>query len=407
MALKRLTALFAAFLFGLGAAASAQTIPHEPDPNKVRVRLGPLSLNPSIALTNAGVDTNVFNEADSTTPEKDFTLTVTPKTDVFIRLGRTWLTGTITEDLVWYKKFSSERSANNNYSATWLVPLTRIGFAVGGNWISTHERPGFEIDARSERTERAGNAAIELRALSRTYVGVKGEQRKIDFDRGAVFLGNSLHDELTRTVTTGAVTLRHQLTPLTSIGFSAGREQQRFDFAPIRDSDSDKYDLSLSFDPFALINGSATFGYRDFKPVASDVPGYSGSTAGVNLFYVALGSTKISGTLIRDVQYSYDISQPYYLLTGTTGTLAQQIYGPLDVEARIGAQRLAYRDRQGASVAVSDRTDRVRTYGGGVGYHLGSDLRMGFNVDKQTRESDLQQRRYEGLRYGLAVTYGR
>jgi hypothetical protein len=404
--LKLRTALFTALLLSRAAAMSAQTVPHEPDPNRVRIRIGPILLNPSIALTNAGVDTNVFNEEDSTTPESDFTLTVTPKTDVFMRVGRTWLTGAIIEDLVWYKKFSSERSANNNYAATWLVPLTRIAFAVGGNWVSTRERPGFEIDARSQRTERAGNAGIELRALSKTFMGVKGEQRKIEFDRAALFLGNNLHEELTRTITTGAVSLRHQLTPLTSVGVSAGREQERFEFSPLRDSDSDKVDFALAFDPFALINGSATFGYRNFKPASPDVPGYSGSTLGINLSYVALGSTRISATGTRDVQNSYDISEPYYLLTGFTVALAQQIYGPLDVQVRVGSQKLAYRDRIGAVVAVSDRVDRVRSYGGGFGYRVGRDLRVGFNVDKQTRKSDLVRRRYDGLRYGMAVTYG-
>ena len=48
----------------------------------MRLRLGPLFLNPTVALTNAGVDDNVFNEADSAVPQSDFTLTLTPATDV-------------------------------------------------------------------------------------------------------------------------------------------------------------------------------------------------------------------------------------------------------------------------------------------------------------------------------------
>ncbi|HXI31274.1 MAG TPA: hypothetical protein VNG89_22710, partial [Vicinamibacterales bacterium] len=42
---------------------SAQNV-DEPDPAKVRVRLGPLWMNPTIALTNIGVDNNVFNEPE-------------------------------------------------------------------------------------------------------------------------------------------------------------------------------------------------------------------------------------------------------------------------------------------------------------------------------------------------------
>jgi len=37
---------------------------------------------------------------------------------------------------------------------------------------------------------------------------------------------------------------------------------------------------------------------------------------------------------------------------------------------------------------------------------LGRDLRVGFNVDDQRRQSDLNLREYNGLRYGFAVSYG-
>jgi hypothetical protein len=162
----------------------------------------------------------------------------------------------------------------------------------------------------------------------------------------------------------------------------------------------------VSFDPFALISGSALVGFRDFKPLLPGLPAYAGSTASVNLSYLALGSTKMSLTGIRDLQDSFDINEPYYLQSGINGSIAQQIYGPLDLQGRIGAQRLAYRARAGAVVAVPNRTDHVQTYGVGVGYRLGRDLRFGVNVDQQKRQSVVDRRQYDGLRYGLAITFG-
>jgi hypothetical protein len=44
------------------APARAQTAEGSPDPAKVRVRLGPLWMSPSIGLTNMGIDNNVFND---------------------------------------------------------------------------------------------------------------------------------------------------------------------------------------------------------------------------------------------------------------------------------------------------------------------------------------------------------
>ena len=92
--------------------------------------------------------------------------------------------------------------------------------------------------------------------------------------------------------------------------------------------------------------------------------------------------------------------------TGFLASLAQQIFGPVDVVGRIGAQRLDYRDRAGAALVAANRTDYVHTYGGGVGYHLGRDLRIGFNIDNAHRTSAVTNRTYDGLRYGAAVTYG-
>jgi hypothetical protein len=295
---------------------------------------------------------------------------------------------------------------NQNYTVGLLIPLTRIAFDVGGNYVNTRERPGYDIDARSQRFEKAVNAAIELRALSKTLVGVRGERRKIDYDKAAVFLGTDLQFALSRTVTSGALTLRHELTPLTNLTFDAGKEQERYDFQPLRDSNSTTFNAGVSFNRFALITGSAKIGYRDFKPVTPDLPGYAGSTALVNLTYSALGSTRLSVEGIRDVEQSYDINQPYYLLSGVTASIGQQIYGPLDVQGRIGAQRLAFRTRAGAVVDVPNRLDHVQMYGAGVGYRLGRNVRFGVNIDDQKRQSAVDILQYDGLRYGVAITYG-
>jgi hypothetical protein len=390
----------------VAAAAAGQTNFREPDPTRVRMQLGPVLLNPTLALNNAGLDTNVFNQADDTRADRDFTIALTPATDWWLRMGRTWLTGTIKEDFVWFQTFSSERSVNGSYAVGWVAPFNRMSFNAGGNWVRTRERPGFEIDERARRKEAAGLGSIELKALARTFFGVRGERRTIEFDHDELFLSTRLETELNRTITTTAITMRHQLTPLTSFGAAVGRQEERFDLSPLRDSDSNRYDFSLAFDPFALINGSIQIGFRDFKPLAPDVPGYQGSTANVNLAYVALGSTKVGGLISRDIQYSHDVNQPYYLQTGFSGSIAQQIYGPIDVEGRLGAQRLKYADRQGVLVAVSERVDRIRGYGFGVGYRLGRDLRVGFNIDKQRRTSPITDHEYEGFRYGLTSTYG-
>ena len=138
----------------LSAAASAQTPEGGPEPSQMRVRIGPLWLNPRVELSNLGVDTNVFNVPSTKTPQSDFTATVTPTTDIWFRMGMSWLQINIREDVVWYQKFDTERSANSGYDVTWRVPgdtvmsgeyhgrvevmefLRRTGLETGGTYRS-------------------------------------------------------------------------------------------------------------------------------------------------------------------------------------------------------------------------------------------------------------------------------
>jgi hypothetical protein len=399
-----------AFAIGLLAAPAAaqpqtQTADGGPDPSIVRVRIGPLWMNPTISLPNMGIDTNVFNDPEGLA-RRDFTITMTPRTDLWLRMGRTWLSGSVTEDIVWYKKYDSERSANSSYAAAWKAPFNRVVLTGTASYLSSRARPGFEIDARAQRTEPVYGGSAEIRALSRTYVGVRGNWSKVSFDEGAFYNGESLEEQLDRKARSIAVTLRHDLTPLTSLTFSAGRSEERFVEATSRDADSDEYKLTVNFDPAALLKGSVTFGYTSYKPLSSDLPGYRGVTSAVNLSYSLLGATRFIGSIVRQISLSYDIDQPYYVLSGLSGSIAQQIYGPVDVIFRGSAQRLEYTTRTGAPVLVPDRTDRVRLLGGGVGYRLSQDLRLGFNIDKERRTSILVDRRYEGLKYGTSLTYG-
>ena len=399
--------LVAALGFVLAAApARGQTADGGPDPDQVRVRIGPVLVNPTISMPYLGIDTNVFHDPPTVVPRRDFTLTISPQADVWLRAGRTWFLGTIVEDLVWYQTYSTERSVNQTYSIGWKAPLNRLILATNASWVRTSSRPGFEIDTRAERTEPAYTGAIEVRGFSKTFIGAHGSWKRVSFDEDAEFDGANLQEQLDRTSQSAAVSVRHAITPLTSIIFSVGRSEDRFKFEPSRDATSDDYSVEVTFDPAALVKGSARIGYTDYRTEAADLEDYNGMTSSVALSYTLQGSTRFAVTAGRSIQSSYDINQPFYLQNGANVSVAQQIYGPIDVVFRVGGQRLEYRTRTGTTVEAPDRTDHLRTLGGGVGYRMGQDLRLGFNIDQERRTSVIADREYEGLRYGAAVTYG-
>ena len=176
-----------------------------PDPSKARVRFGPIFLNPSLSLTHLGLDDNVFNEPDELAPKRDFTLTLQLTTDVGVRIGRAWLLGGVTEELVYYKRYASERAVNSAARQGVLVPLNRMTLSGNVTYLNTHSRPGFEIDARSHRTEIGGDARAEVRALAKTFVGARASRTTTEFSRAVPFEGVGLADALNRTVTAGGL----------------------------------------------------------------------------------------------------------------------------------------------------------------------------------------------------------
>ena len=122
---------------------------------------------------------------------------------------------------------------------------------------------------------------------------------------------------------------------------------------------------------FALIKGSASFGYRDFQPLSPSLPAYQGAIANADLSYVAFGTTRLGVQAMRDVQYSFDINEPYYLLTGVSVSLARRIFA---ARRRRRALRRAEARPTGIASAWPSRRGTESTtcarFGGGIGYHM-------------------------------------
>lgn len=394
----------------LPTRALAQSDPNAPPASEVKLRLGPVLLNPVFTFGNVGVDENVFNEA--TDPKQDFTMTVSPKTTVWLRFLGTWFTGAVSEDIVWYQQYASERSGNDTYSLNWRVPLTRVTINTFGSHTSTRDRPGFEIDTRAQRGQTRYSAAVAFTFLTSTSLDLSVIRDLNNYDEAATFNNVNLHDELNQTTTSIAIGLSKKVTPLTTASATVSRKQDRFPFNPTRDSDITEGVLALKFDAAALLKGNFSIGYTNRSPLVPDViPGFSGLTLAANLSYTLFDATKISFRADRVVQNSYDISTPYYVQGGFNLEVAQLVFGRLDVLGRGGISHLDYRDSLDVPDATGDvvglprGTDRLVTYGVGVGYHLGRATRIGLNYDQTRRESPIASHRYDRHNIGTSLTY--
>lgn len=389
----------------LSAPAHAQILPAPPDTAGARVRLGPFWLNPTLSVNNVGIDTNLFNEAEVVDPRRDVAVTFAPQTELWMRIGRTWLTGNVREDLIWFRDYRDQRSANGTYRGGLYVPLTRVTFLVDGGYVRSRERPSVEIDLRADRRERLATAAAEARTWSRTFVGARVEYRAVEFSSNALFGGQDLSQQLNRTRMSGTLAIRHELTPMTSVTVEAATSQDRFTYAPDRDAAASQLVAGLLFDPNALVKGHVLVGYQRFAWGGVDIPPYTGPTLAASLSYIVRTSTRVTVDSGRDVQYSFDPIRPYYLQTSFATTITQRLFGPFDAQGRLGVRALDYRDRLTAGSGLMDRRDRVRTLATSLGYRLGRSTRLAFDYETQRRSSPIVLRNYRGSRYGLSAIW--
>jgi hypothetical protein len=401
---RQILLVLAAIVLLAAPSARAQTDANRPDPEKIKLQLGPLIINPTITLGNFGSDENVFN--DATNPKRDLTMTLSPKTELWLPFLGSWFQGTVAEDLTWYKEYSSERSANHTVSLDWKLPLTRFTADVGVARSASSARPGFEIDARVHHVQTEYGAAASIWFLATTAIDVSVKRGETDFDQNTQYGGADLSQELNGNTMTYTVGVSQKLTSLTtaSVGFS--QRLDRFTYNPLRDADSREVKASVRFDPGAYFKGGVSLGLDAFRPKSADLlPSYTGATFGADVSFAPTEVTRLTVKGERAIKYSYDDAQPYYLQTGYSAEVTQQVVGPFDVVGRGGTASLDYRTRAGVVVPFADRADRVTTYGLGIGYHLGKNIRVSFNADQIHRDSPIDSRRYNRLTYGSALTY--
>jgi hypothetical protein len=193
------------------------------------------------------------------------------------------------------------------------------------------------------------------------------------------------------------------LTPLTTFAVTGSLQQDRFERAPERNADTLRILPTLQFDPAALLRGSVSVGYRRFEPRQSDLPDYSGLVAQSAIGLTLLGRTKFDLSFLRDIQYSFEEFQPYYLSTGGHLTITHQLVGRVDVQALGGRQTMGYR-ATGRTGEV--RRDRAGTVGLGAGYRLRGTTRLGINWERNRRVSGVADRQYNRQRLFASLSFG-
>jgi hypothetical protein len=383
--------------------AYAQQVPAAAD-NPIAeapVRFGPIGIAPRFALQNIGVDNNVFNTTAN--EQSDYTFTGRVGADVWLRTGRGLLSATGWVEYVYFQDFESERAYNNYAKGQYEWRFNRLRPYASASTLDTRERPGWEIDERVRRYETEFHAGTDVRIAPKTNLRLDLRQQDYEYEEDESQGGRHYDQSLNRRLESAEFSYRQQLTALTTWVARVTREQERFEFESLRNSDTFRATTGFELGRFALIRGTALVGYRKLSTAAGGTfPEFSGLTSNVNVTYSAPTQTRLNAIFNRDIQYSYEDRTPYYVLTQWSGTVTHRVVGGWDVQVTGGRDRLDYQ----SLAAILERTDSISRYGGGIGYTIGESLRVGFDVQSFYRSSPIRSREYQNMRAGLSVTYG-
>ena len=314
-----------------GAVGSGPLTSPLPDaePTAGVIRLGPLRVAPGVTVREWGHDDNVFDEAEN--PKEDWVIAATPDVSVFTRLRLVQLAAYAGSEMQYYWTYESERDIGYSYSARVNLLFSRLTPFVGGGTNRVRTRPNGEIDVRADHKtdELSGGVAYELSSKSQMFAAAI--RTDVDYE-DAFQSGVSLDQSLSRRATEYQGGLQTLLTPLLKMQVRGAYRKDEFELDPARNGDSRMGTVVFAFDPAAVVSGTATIGYQDYRPVDPLVDAYRGVTGSGFITYPFLEFGRFNFGYNRSIEYSFDTAEAYYIDNTLSLTYTHRLFGEVDAQ---------------------------------------------------------------------------
>ena len=363
------------------------------------VRLGPLVVAPTVSLATAD-DTNVFNEAVN--PKQDVITVLTPRIASSMRIGSVLATATTVVPCTSFARFENQGGFGIDQAARASLLLGGLTPYIDAGYQNLRQRQNLEIDARIRQMQSSVTAGIAVRLMPHLTLDVAAKRRAVGYANDAVFAGVNLNEELSERVESLNATLSRSITPASDILMSFEARHDRFDVAGLRDADSQRVMVGLQ--SRALLNGHASIGYRKFTPLDREVPEFKGVVASAAIEYPFLSATHVMLDVDRDVTYSYQQLQPYYIATTVGVSVGQTLPFELVAHGRAAWLRSDYRTL--STTLTLPQADSGAVYSVGVDRRLDRHVSVGGSFESYSRHTEGAAFGHEGRRVGISVAYG-
>jgi hypothetical protein len=383
--------LTAVALFLLAAANGyAQQTPSQ---DEERVRVGGFSFTPGLVFA-AGYDSNMNREVPPVAGQDVYAV---PQANASWRAGSFLLNGHVAEEFVSDSHLPNSRlDGEVKYSGPLLDASVRF------ERPRTNARPtGFEIGKKSRRVENRLFSTIAAKPSRRTALAFTYNTVGIAYDADAIYLTSSLREKLNRHTRALMGDFTYKVTPLTQIGARAEFRHDEFQYSPQRNGDIRKIGGIVSFAPPAMVSGTASFGYVGFRSRYSGAANFTGWYGQSQVTYAGKVGV-LSFSFDRDLEYSYDMSLAYYLLTSALVNFTRPIIGPWHSFAYVANHSLDY--RPAGTVGSIGRREQMREAGGAIAYQISRWSRVGCSIDWYSKRGNQP---FSGARTVTFVTYGK
>lgn len=360
---------------------------------------GHVKFAPGLVVSEAGHDSNVFD--DNVNPKDDWVIRLTPDVSMFSAVRFAKLSFYVGSQLGYYHTYTDENFAGYEYRGRIDLLASRFQPFIGGGETRARTRPNGEIDTRADQKQQelSGGVSFALGPHQKVYLGV-AKSRNEFFN--AVEDGVDLSEALNHDTTNYSGGVQTAITPLATLTLSGSFIEDRFESVPLRDADSRSVEASVLIGAEAVLSGTISVAYVDLKPVDPLVEPYNGVTVQAGITYPFMEIGRLSFSVNRGFQYSFDQAEGYYEELSLNLSYTHRLFGEVDAQVRGSKSWFDYGFREGTEA----RTDTLEAVAGSLGYNLRNRTRIAVNYELANRRSPAYpDRNYDRTRIYLSWAY--
>lgn len=381
---------------------------------RVKLKIGPFRILPTIQFKNIGYDNNVYYQHEDNDPVSDFTITFSPEAQVYL-LFRDYLILSLEEnpEYVYYFEQKRERRWNNTFSPEFKY-LFLDRFVISGKYLHSNRRrrASSEFDVRANEIVNSASGRIFYETARKTSFGISGFTRKINYEDTAL-PGEEIYlsRDLNRREKGGNMGLYYRVFSESYFFATAGYTDYEFEHpqSSWRNSYSYQVYTGIRFPLLGKIRGILSLGYKKLIPREANRTGFSGLVGNTGLNF-RLWRFGFSLSYYRDCHFSYWTNNVFFNEDRYGAGVSYYLTRFLRVDYSLSHARANYPEPM--SVRMPDgsdeeilRKDNYRNHSVGLTFRVIENTGIGVTVNFWERESNHYWENRKRVFIGGYVTY--